>query len=46
MTARPGKPLGGRAAVGDRADFVGSKGKLELLEADWHLFAGDEAARR
>jgi NADPH-dependent ferric siderophore reductase len=40
----PGSCWAAGAAVGDPAEFVGPKGKLELLAADWHLFAGDEAA--
>jgi NADPH-dependent ferric siderophore reductase len=40
----PGSRWASRAAVGDAVEFIGPKGKLELLEADWHLFVGDEAA--
>jgi NADPH-dependent ferric siderophore reductase len=40
----PGSSWAAHAATGDDADFIGPKGKLQLLDADWHLFVGDEAS--
>ena len=30
--------------MGDAVAFVGFRGRLELIDADWHLFVGDELA--
>jgi NADPH-dependent ferric siderophore reductase len=40
----PGSVWATVAQPGSVVEFVGPKGKLELLEADWHLLVGDEAA--
>jgi NADPH-dependent ferric siderophore reductase len=40
----PGSSWAAQPADGDNAEFIGPKGKLQLLGADWHLFAGDEAS--
>ena len=40
----PGSTWGATAAPGDRVEFQGPRGKLELTAADWHLLAGDESA--
>jgi NADPH-dependent ferric siderophore reductase len=40
----PGAQWAATASAGDRVQFFGPRGKLELRDADWHLFAGDESA--
>jgi NADPH-dependent ferric siderophore reductase len=40
----PGSAWGTTAQVGDPVEFFGPRGKLELRDADWHLFVGDESA--
>lgn len=39
----PGARWFADVAVGDHAEAIGPRGKLELQPADWHLFVGDEA---
>ena len=40
----PGATWAARAASGDDVQFFGPRGRLELRDADWHLFIGDESA--
>ncbi len=40
----PGAQWAATAAPGDPIQFFGPRGKLELRDADWHLFVGDESA--
>ena len=40
----PGGRWAARVAVGDRLELLGPRGRLEVRDADWHLFLGDEAA--
>jgi NADPH-dependent ferric siderophore reductase len=40
----PGAQWAATAAAGDHVQFFGPRGKLELRDADWHLFVGDESA--
>ena len=40
----PGACWAASAQPGDPVDFVGPRGRLELSDADWHLFVGDESA--
>lgn len=40
----PGATWAARAAPGDEVQFFGPRGRLELRDADWHLFIGDESA--
>ncbi len=40
----PGARWAASAAPGDRVEFFGPRGRLELTDASWHLFVGDEAA--
>jgi NADPH-dependent ferric siderophore reductase len=40
----PGAKWAASARPGDAVDFVGPRGRLELTDADWHLFVGDESA--
>jgi NADPH-dependent ferric siderophore reductase len=40
----PGSSWGATAVPGDRVEFQGPRGKLQLTSADWHLLAGDESA--
>ncbi len=40
----PGSQWAATAATGDPIEFFGPRGRLELREADWHLFVGDESA--
>jgi NADPH-dependent ferric siderophore reductase len=40
----PGAQWAATAAAGDHVQFFGPRGKLELRDADWHLFIGDESA--
>jgi NADPH-dependent ferric siderophore reductase len=39
----PGARWAATAQPGDAIAFVGPRGRLELTDADWHLFVGDEA---
>jgi NADPH-dependent ferric siderophore reductase len=39
-----GARWGARAEIGDNVDLFGPRGRLELSEANWHLFVGDESA--
>jgi len=40
----PGAQWAATAVAGDHVQFFGPRGKLELRDADWHLFVGDESA--
>jgi NADPH-dependent ferric siderophore reductase len=40
----PGATWAARTAPGDDLQFFGPRGRLELRDADWHLFIGDESA--
>jgi NADPH-dependent ferric siderophore reductase len=40
----PGAQWAATASAGDSVQFFGPRGKLELRDADWHLFVGDESA--
>ncbi len=40
----PGAQWAATAVPGDAIQFFGPRGKLELRDADWHLFVGDESA--
>ena len=40
----PGATWAARTAPGDEVQFFGPRGRLELRDADWHLFIGDESA--
>jgi NADPH-dependent ferric siderophore reductase len=40
----PGARWAATAQPGDAIAFVGPRGRLELTDADWHLFVGDESA--
>jgi NADPH-dependent ferric siderophore reductase len=40
----PGAIWAASTTPGDRVDFFGPRGRLELTDAAWHLFVGDEAA--
>jgi NADPH-dependent ferric siderophore reductase len=40
----PGARWAAAANAGDPVQFFGPRGRLELRDADWHLFVGDEAA--
>jgi NADPH-dependent ferric siderophore reductase len=40
----PGATWAARTAPGDEVQFFGPRGRLELRDADWHLFMGDESA--
>lgn len=40
----PGATWAAGAAPGDEVRFFGPRGRLELRDADWHLFIGDESA--
>ena len=40
----PGARWAATANAGDPVQFFGPRGKLELRDADWHLFVGDESA--
>ena len=40
----PGAQWAATASAGDHVQFFGPRGKLELRDADWHLFVGDESA--
>jgi NADPH-dependent ferric siderophore reductase len=40
----PGARWAANAQPGDAVAFVGPRGRLELTDADWHLFVGDESA--
>ena len=40
----PGAGWAAGANPGDRVDFQGPRGKLQLTTADWHLLVGDESA--
>jgi len=40
----PGATWAARTAPRDAVQFFGPRGRLELRDADWHLFIGDESA--
>ena len=40
----PGARWAANAQPGDAIAFVGPRGRLELTDAEWHLFVGDESA--
>ena len=40
----PGARWAANAQPGETIAFVGPRGRLELTDADWHLFVGDESA--
>ena len=40
----PGAAWAASAAAGDEVQFFGPRGRLELRDAAWHLFVGDESA--
>lgn len=40
----PGASWAARTAPGDEVQFFGPRGRLELRDAPWHLFIGDESA--
>ncbi|HEY3713882.1 MAG TPA: siderophore-interacting protein [Jatrophihabitantaceae bacterium] len=40
----PGARWAATAATGDEIQFFGPRGRLELRDAAWHLFVGDESA--
>jgi NADPH-dependent ferric siderophore reductase len=40
----PGATWAASTAPGDAVQFFGPRGRLELRDADWHLFIGDESA--
>lgn len=40
----PGAQWAATARAGDNVQFFGPRGRLELRDADWHLFVGDESA--
>ena len=40
----PGARWAATAQPGDAIAFVGPRGRLELTDAEWHLFVGDESA--
>lgn len=40
----PGARWAAQVEVGEAADVLGPRGKLEIRPADWHLFVGDESA--
>jgi NADPH-dependent ferric siderophore reductase len=40
----PGARWAAHARPGDAIAFAGPRGRLELTDADWHLFVGDESA--
>jgi NADPH-dependent ferric siderophore reductase len=40
----PGATWAARTAPGDEVQFFGPRGRLELRDAAWHLFIGDESA--
>src|SRR5262249_1137487 len=40
----PGARWAANAQPGDAVSLVGPRGRLELTDADWHLFVGDESA--
>ena len=42
--AAPGATWAARTAPGDEVRFFGPRGRLDLRDADWHLFVGDESA--
>lgn len=42
--AGPGSRWAARARIGDSAELIGPRGKLELRPAGHHLFVGDEAS--
>ncbi|MCL2781346.1 MAG: siderophore-interacting protein [Actinomycetia bacterium] len=40
----PGARWAASARPGDAVDLCGPRGRIELADADWHLFVGDEAS--
>ena len=40
----PGARWAAAAGPGQRVEFTGPRGRLELSDAQWHLFVGDESA--
>jgi NADPH-dependent ferric siderophore reductase len=40
----PGSAWAATAGAGDEVQFFGPRGRLELRDAAWHLFVGDESA--